>query len=111
MRAAEHSDGDAILVFDGDETRPWPKDAVSDLTLAGKPPIEVRLPGDEAHKNVESVERIWDTALEAEVDRRAIVIGVGGGVIGDLAAFAASTLLRGVALGQMPSASRVSPRW
>jgi 3-dehydroquinate synthase len=103
MRAAEHSDGDAILVFDGDETRPWPKDAVSDLTLAGKPPIEVRLPGDEAHKNVESVERIWDTALEAEVDRRAIVIGVGGGVIGDLAAFAASTLLRGVALGQVPT--------
>ncbi len=103
IRASEHAEGEAILVFDGGSERPWPGDAIRDLTLAGKPPIEVRLPGDESHKTIESVERVWDTALEAEVDRRAIVIGVGGGVIGDLAAFAASTLLRGVALGQIPT--------
>jgi shikimate kinase/3-dehydroquinate synthase len=103
IRAREHAAGEAILVFDGGDDRPWPQDAVRDLTAAGKPPIEVRLPGGEAHKNVASVERIWDSALEAEVDRRAIVIGVGGGVIGDLSGFAASTLLRGVALGQIPT--------
>jgi len=103
IRANEHAAGEAILVFDGGDDRPWPQDAVRDLTLAAKPPIEVRLPGDESHKNVASVERIWDSALEAEVDRRAIVIGVGGGVIGDLSGFAASTLLRGVALGQIPT--------
>jgi 3-dehydroquinate synthase len=103
VRANEHSTGDAILVFDGDDDRPWPADAIHDLTLAGKPPVEVRLPGIEAHKSVASVEQVWDTALEAEVDRRAIVIGVGGGVIGDLTGFAASTLLRGVALGQIPT--------
>jgi len=103
IRANQHAAGDAIVVFDGGDDRPWPRDAVRDLTLAAKPPIEVRLPGDEAHKNVASVERIWDRALEAEVDRRAIVIGVGGGVIGDLSGFAASTLLRGVALGQIPT--------
>ena len=101
--ANEHSAGDAILVFDGDDDRPWPADAIRDLALAGKPPIEVKLLGDEAHKTVASVEQVWDTALEAEVDRRAIVIGVGGGVIGDLTGFAASTLLRGVALGQIPT--------
>jgi shikimate kinase/3-dehydroquinate synthase len=103
QRASEHAAGDAILVYDGDGTRPWPKDAISDLTGVGKPPIEVKLVGDEAHKTIESVERIWDIALEAEVDRRAIMIGVGGGVIGDLTAFAASTLLRGIALGQVPT--------
>ena len=103
IRANEHSAGDAILVFDGGDDRPWPADAIRDLTLAGKPPIEVRLPGDEAHKNIASVEQVWDEALEAEVDRRAIVVGVGGGVIGDLSGFAASTLLRGVALGQIPT--------
>ncbi|RLB42055.1 MAG: 3-dehydroquinate synthase [Deltaproteobacteria bacterium] len=101
--ANEHSAGEAILVFDGDQDRPWPADALRDLTLAGKAPIEVKLPGDEAHKNIASVEQVWDTALDAEVDRRAIVIGVGGGVIGDLTGFAASTLLRGVALGQVPT--------
>ena len=103
VRANEYSAGDAVLVFDGDDDRPWPAEALHDLTLAGKPPIEVRLPGDETHKNVASVEQIWDTALGAEVDRGAIVIGVGGGVIGDLTGFAASTLLRGVALGQIPT--------
>ena len=103
VRAQEHATGDAILVFDGGDDRPWPADAIQDLTLAGKPPIEVKLVGDEAHKNVASVEQVWDTALDAEVDRSAIVIGVGGGVVGDLTGFAASTLLRGVALGQVPT--------
>jgi shikimate kinase / 3-dehydroquinate synthase len=103
LRASQHAEGDAILVFDGDDDRPWPADAVRDLTLAGKPPIEVKLPGDESHKTIASVERVWDAALEAQIDRRAIVIGVGGGVIGDLTGFAASTLLRGVALGQVPT--------
>jgi len=103
IRAAEHAAGDAILVFDGGADRPWPREAIADLTAAGKPPIEVKLPGGESEKNIQSVERIWDTALQAQVDRRAIVIGVGGGVVGDLTAFAASTLLRGVALGQVPT--------
>jgi len=101
--AREHAEGDAILVFDGGDDRPWPADAARDLRAAGKSPIEVELPGDESHKNIASVERVWDAALEAEVDRRSIVIGVGGGVIGDLTGFAASTLLRGVALGQVPT--------
>ncbi len=103
IRANEHSTGEAILVFDGEADRPWPADAIRDLTLAGKPPIEVKLSGSEADKNIASVQKVWDTALEAEIDRRAIVIGVGGGVVGDLTGFAASTLLRGLALGQVPT--------
>ncbi len=39
---------------------------------------------------------IWDAALGAGIDRDAVVVGFGGGVVGDLAGFAASTLLRGV---------------
>lgn len=103
LRAREHAQGEAILVFDEDAERPWPGEAIHDLTLAGKPPVEVRLAGDETHKDIASVEHIWDAALDAEVDRRAILIGLGGGVIGDLTAFAASTLLRGIALGQVPT--------
>ncbi|MEM9729553.1 MAG: 3-dehydroquinate synthase [Myxococcota bacterium] len=101
--AEEHSAGDAIVVYDGEPDRPWPEEAVADLVAAGKNVIEVRLEGNEATKTIDSVEKIWDTALEREVDRRAIVVGVGGGVIGDITAFAASTLLRGVALGQVPT--------
>jgi len=101
--AAEHAPGDAVLVFDGGPDRPWPREAARELAAAGKTVVEVELPGDESTKHIESVERIWDTALAHGIDRGAILIGVGGGVIGDVAAFAASTLLRGIALGQVPT--------
>jgi shikimate kinase/3-dehydroquinate synthase len=52
-------------------------------------------PGEES-KTVASVSRIWDAALSAGLDRQAVVLAFGGGVVGDLAGFAASTLLRGV---------------
>ena len=57
----------------------------------------------EEHKNIRSIEQIWDAALEAQVDRDALVVAVGGGVVGDMAAFAASTILRGIAVGQLPT--------
>jgi shikimate kinase/3-dehydroquinate synthase len=56
----------------------------------------VTLAAGEAHKTLASVGTIWDAALGAGIDRDALVLGFGGGVVGDLAGFAASTLLRGV---------------
>ncbi len=102
-RVFEAAEGGVVLVSDGDAERPWPREAAEALSSAGRPPVEVRLEAGEVHKNIGTVERIWDAALDAGVDRRAIVVGVGGGVVGDLAGFAASTLLRGVALGQLPT--------
>lgn len=63
----------------------------------------VELEPGELHKRLASVERIWDAALAAHVDRRALVVAVGGGVVGDLAGFAAATLLRGVRFVQVPT--------
>ncbi len=102
-RAVEAAPGRAIVVHDGGSDRPWPAEVISTLEAAGRAPISVKLEGDEAHKTIESVEAVWDATLAQEVDRNAVMIGVGGGVIGDLTAFAASTLLRGVALGQVPT--------
>jgi shikimate kinase/3-dehydroquinate synthase len=50
----------------------------------------------EASKTLATISRIWDETLGAGVDRDALVVAYGGGVVGDLAGFAASTLLRGV---------------
>jgi shikimate kinase / 3-dehydroquinate synthase len=52
-------------------------------------------PGEES-KTLATVSRLWDTALEAGVDRQMVVLAFGGGVVGDLGGFVASTLLRGV---------------
>jgi shikimate kinase/3-dehydroquinate synthase len=59
-------------------------------------------PGEE-HKTLASVATIWDCALGDKVDRDSLVVAFGGGVVGDLAGFAASTLLRGLRFLQVPT--------
>lgn len=63
----------------------------------------VTLPAGEAHKTIASVATIWDAALGAGLDREALVLGFGGGVVGDLAGFAAASLLRGVRTLMVPT--------
>jgi len=90
--------GQVILVTDD---RAWPavEGRLGDLTFAAR----VVLPSGEVHKTIESVARVWDAALERGIDRRAVILAVGGGVVGDLAGFAAATLLRGVRFVQVPT--------
>jgi shikimate kinase/3-dehydroquinate synthase len=74
--------------------------ALAPLALSG---TRVTLSAGERHKTLSSVGVIWDAALGAGVDRDALVVAVGGGVVGDLAGFAASALLRGVRFVQVPT--------
>ncbi|WP_106478907.1 3-dehydroquinate synthase [Phytohalomonas tamaricis] len=64
---------------------------------------EVILPDGEHTKTLASVERIWDALLAANFNRRCTVIALGGGVIGDMAGFAAACYQRGVAFVQIPT--------
>jgi shikimate kinase / 3-dehydroquinate synthase len=59
--------------------------------------------GGEASKNMETYHDIVDQLLEARVERRTAVIALGGGVVGDLAGFAAATTLRGLPFIQIPT--------
>ncbi len=54
------------------------------------------IPAGEEHKNLETVSRLWKAFLENGLDRKSAVIALGGGVVGDLAGFAASTYMRGI---------------
>jgi shikimate kinase/3-dehydroquinate synthase len=60
------------------------------------------LPGEE-HKHIRSVEAIWTRALEAGADRRSLLVALGGGVVSDIAGFAAATYMRGVAWIGVPT--------
>lgn len=102
VRVPSLGDGEVLLVHDGPE-RPWPAEVKQKLEAAGRRVVECVLPAGEEHKHIRTVERIWDAALEADLDRRCVVVGVGGGVVGDLTAFGASTLFRGVSLAQLPT--------
>lgn len=103
-RARKAVSGDqALLVTDTGVQDPWGRRAEQELVDAGFKVTSVCLESGEQHKNLGSIERIWDAALSSGVDRDALVVGVGGGVVGDMAAFAASTILRGISIGQLPT--------
>ena len=61
------------------------------------------LPPGEATKSASHLHSIYNEALDWGMDRQTPVLALGGGVIGDLAGFAAATLLRGVPLVQLPT--------
>lgn len=63
--------------------------------------IEVE-PG-EAHKTLENVNVIYEQLLALEADRSTTIVGVGGGIVCDIAGFAASTYLRGLPFGFAPT--------
>ena len=57
----------------------------------------------EQSKNLETVGRLYQFLIEREFDRQDILLALGGGVVGDLTGFAASTYLRGIDFVQIPT--------
>jgi len=70
---------------------------------ASDPGEPILLPDGERFKQLPIVARIYDALVRANADRASTVITFGGGVIGDMAGFAAATYLRGVALVHVPT--------
>lgn len=93
----------ALVISDQNTTKPWGEEVSELLREHSFHVAEVVIEPGEHHKSVRTVEQIWDAALDAGLDRQSMLVGVGGGVVGDLTAFAASTLLRGVAVAQVPT--------
>ena len=61
------------------------------------------LPPGEEHKTLAACARIFDTLAQLRASRDACIVALGGGVIGDLAGFAAACWMRGIAFVQMPT--------
>ena len=73
------------------------------LDQAGLRSTAIVCPPGEATKSYAEFARVCDALIEARIERRDIVIALGGGVIGDLAGFCAASLRRGVRLVQIPT--------
>jgi 3-dehydroquinate synthase len=73
------------------------------LTGAGLSVHSTVLPPGESTKRLSQLNRLWRGWLEAGLDRGSTIVAFGGGVIGDLTGFAASTFLRGVAWVNLPT--------
>ncbi|MBI4988677.1 MAG: 3-dehydroquinate synthase [Rhodocyclales bacterium] len=73
------------------------------LRASGVQVTEIVLPDGEQHKNWQTLNRIYDALLESRCERATTIIALGGGVVGDLAGFAAATYQRGVPFIQVPT--------
>ncbi len=78
----------------GDDINRW---------LAGIPHDVLALPPGEEHKNFDTVREIYGFLARGDAGRDSLVVAFGGGVVGDLAGFAAATYLRGISCIQVPT--------
>jgi 3-dehydroquinate synthase len=65
--------------------------------------FDIELPDGEEHKNWQTLNQVFDVLLGNGCDRRTTVYALGGGVVGDIAGFAAATFMRGVPCVQVPT--------
>lgn len=61
------------------------------------------VPSGESYKSAHQLGDLWNGMLDQETDRKSVVVAVGGGVVGDLAGFAAATFMRGLRFIQVPT--------
>ncbi|RME82998.1 MAG: 3-dehydroquinate synthase [Caldilineae bacterium] len=95
--------GHVAVISDEHVAPHWQPRLEQAFRKAGREAIFVTLPAGEAHKNLSTIARIYEELVMAGLDRRSIILALGGGVIGDMAGFVAATYLRGVHFVQVPT--------
>jgi 3-dehydroquinate synthase len=63
----------------------------------------ILIPDGERAKTLQTVGRVYDALVASQADRGAGIVAVGGGVVGDIAGFAAATYLRGISIAHVPT--------
>ncbi len=76
---------------------------VASLTGLGYEPVVCNVPEGEQYKTLATIATLYDQFVAAKLDRNSTVLALGGGVVGDMAGFAAATYLRGVPFVQIPT--------
>ncbi len=95
--------GRALVVTDANVAPLYLDRLQKSLAEAGVTTMHTVVPAGEQTKDFKHLEALLDAMLEARAERGAMIVALGGGVIGDLTGFAASILLRGVDFVQIPT--------
>ena len=95
--------GKRIMIVSDDNVFPLYGEMLMDSLKESYECHHLILPHGESTKTFESLPAIYSAMLKAKMTRSDLVIALGGGVIGDLAGFAAASFLRGVKLVQIPT--------
>jgi 3-dehydroquinate synthase len=95
--------GTCAIVSDSNVASLFARRAKNSLTTAGFRAILITIPAGERSKTLEQVGAICDRMIAAELDRRSFVVGLGGGMIGDISGFVAAIYHRGIPHVQIPT--------
>ena len=101
-QVAQHVAARDVLIVTNATVEPLYLDALT-AGLAGKRVRSVTLPDGEQFKTLEVLQRVFDALVEARLNRDGCIVALGGGVVGDLAGFAAATYQRGIDFVQVPT--------
>jgi 3-dehydroquinate synthase len=93
----------AAIVTDRTVAKHWLEPAERSLAEAGIPTSRIIVEEGEASKTYAGLEKVSEALIAARIERNDLVIALGGGVVGDLAGFAAAILRRGVDFVQVPT--------
>ena len=91
------------IVTDRTVAKHWLEQTERSLTAAGIPTSRIIVDEGEVSKTYAGLEKVSEALIAARVERNDLVIALGGGVVGDLAGFAAAILRRGVDFVQVPT--------
>ena len=73
------------------------------LTEAGFQVHRIDIPDGEEYKNLDTLKLIYDRLIEEGLDRGGFIVALGGGIVGDVAGYAAASYLRGISFVQVPT--------
>jgi len=97
-----HIPGNSALIVSNETVAPLYLEQVQAM-LPGIRHQSVILPDGEKYKNLQVLNQVYDALLANHLDRNTTIIALGGGVVGDMAGFAAASYQRGVHLIQIPT--------
>jgi 3-dehydroquinate synthase len=93
----------ACIISDSNVAPLYLKTVRSSMEQAGFTVCEAVIPAGEQSKSFEQAQTLWEELAAQGMGRDGVVVALGGGVVGDLAAFVASTYMRGVSCVQIPT--------
>ncbi|TYJ10145.1 hypothetical protein E1A91_A11G187800v1 [Gossypium mustelinum] len=102
----KHVHGKKVIVVTNTTIAPLYLDKVVEALTKGNTAVSVEyviLPDGEKFKDMDTLMKVFDKAIESRLDRRCTFVALGGGVIGDMCGFAAASFLRGVNFIQIPT--------
>ena len=91
------------IVSDSSVADLYLEEVTEEAKKCGKEVISFVFPAGEQSKTLATVQQLYETLIQAGFDRKDYLLALGGGVVGDLAGYAAATYLRGIRFVQIPT--------